>query len=288
MNLNSSKRIAFFGAGLVALQFITASAFAQTTSYRIIDRWKNSYVCDTGANATYQASNPGTNCQWSIIDVAGGFKSFRNVATNDYLHIENQTGVVQAAGGDASWYSADWTLETIDSTYSWIRNRWQSTQYMHVENQTGAVQSGVIDKTWWGSQWRFEAVTTATSSSASSSSSQAPVDKITVYQHADYAGWSATYSVGSYNYNAFVAAGGVNDDASSVRVPSGYQVTLYEHGDFTGASLTLTANSNNIGNLMNDKVSALVVSKVGTTSSSSSSAQTSSKSSSSTPTTSSS
>ncbi|RYY04232.1 MAG: hypothetical protein EOO53_02605 [Gammaproteobacteria bacterium] len=166
----SSKRIAFMGAGLVALQFITASAFAQTTSYRIIDRWKNAYVCDTGANAAYQTTTPGTNCQWSIIDAGSGFKSFRNVATNDYLHIENQTGTVQAAGGDASWYSADWTLETIDSTYSWVRNRWQSTQYMHVENQTGFVQAGTVDKNWWSTQWRFEAVTSGTASSSSKTS----------------------------------------------------------------------------------------------------------------------
>jgi hypothetical protein len=177
MNLNSSKRIAIFGAGLIALQFVAASAFAQTTSYRIIDRWKNSYLCDTGANVAYQTTTPGTNCQWSIIDAGGGFKSFRNVATNDYMHIENQTGTVQAAGGDASWYSADWTLETIDSTYSWVRNRWQSAQYMHVENQTGFAQSGTIDKNWWSTQWRFEAVTTGTASSTATSSVTATSSK---------------------------------------------------------------------------------------------------------------
>ena len=179
MTLIFLKPTKFFivSASLIALQFIAASAFAQTTSYRIIDRWKNSYICDTGANATYQTTTPGTNCQWLIIDAGGGFKSFRNLATNDYLHIENQTGTLQAAGGDVSWYSADWTLETIDSTYSWIRNRWQSAQYIHVENQTGFVQSGAIDKNWWSTQWRFEAVTTgaASSSVASVASSKSSV-----------------------------------------------------------------------------------------------------------------
>lgn len=162
---------ACMGAGLIALQLISVSAFAQT-SYRIIDRWKNNYLCDTGANVAYQPAATGTQCQWQIMDVSG-YKSFRNLATNDYLHIESLTGSAQAAGGDSSWWSAQWTLETIDSTYSWIRNRWQSAHYLHVENQTGFLQSGDIDKNWWGSQWRFEVVTGTASSGSVVSSSNA-------------------------------------------------------------------------------------------------------------------
>lgn len=157
------------GAGLVALQLFTSSAFAQTTTYKISDRWKNNYLCDTGANVTYQSTANTTNCQWVMIDVAG-FKSFKNLATNDYMHIENLTGTVQAAGGDTSWWSANWTLETIDANYVWIRNRWQSGQYMHVENQNGFAQSGGIDKNWWSSQWHLEAINVVVSSSSVSTS----------------------------------------------------------------------------------------------------------------------
>src|SRR6478736_7447149 len=107
-----TKRTAVLGAGLIALQLIASSAFAQTTSYKISDRWKNNYLCDTGASVTYQATATTTNCQWVMVDVGGGFKSFKNLATNDYMHIENLTGTVQAAGGDTSWWSADWALET--------------------------------------------------------------------------------------------------------------------------------------------------------------------------------
>lgn len=168
-----TKQSVYLGASLIALQLIASSALAQTTSYRIIDRWKNSYLCDTGATVAYKATSTGTNCQWLMIDVAGGYKSFRNLASNDFMHIENLTGTVQAAGGDSSWWSADWTLETIDSNYSWIRNRWQSSQYIHVENQTGFAQSGNIDKNWWGSQWKLEAVIVNGKSSTPASSKPA-------------------------------------------------------------------------------------------------------------------
>ncbi len=170
MKILSKKQSVCLGASLIALQLLASSAFAQTTSYRIIDRWKNNYLCDTGANVAYQAAATGTNCQWLMVDVAGGFKSFKNLATNDFMHIENLTGTVQAAGGDASWWSADWTLETIDANYVWIRNRWQSAQYIHVENQTGFAQSGTIDKNWWSTQWHLEAVVSGGASSTPASS----------------------------------------------------------------------------------------------------------------------
>lgn len=163
----SLKNAAVMGGSLLLLQLMSTSVAAQS-SYRIIDRWKNTYMCDTGANVAYQSAATGTHCQWQITDVSG-YKTFRNLATNDYLHIENLTGRAQAAGGDSGWWSAQWTLETIDSNYSWIRNRWQSAQYLHVENQTGFVQSGSIDKNWWSSQWKLEAVGGTGTSSAPSS-----------------------------------------------------------------------------------------------------------------------
>ena len=40
---------------------------------------------------------------------------------------------------------------------------------------------------------------------------------VVVYQH-DFDGWRAVFGEGDYDYTAFTAAGGVNDDASSVSV----------------------------------------------------------------------
>ena len=41
---------------------------------------------------------------------------------------------------------------------------------------------------------------------------------VTVYQHGGYGGWSAHFGPGDYDKNAFVAAGGRNNDASSLKV----------------------------------------------------------------------
>ncbi len=162
MKLTSLNQLTCLAAVLIFTQFLTAFASAQTTTYKISDRWKNKYLCDTGASVAYQTTADTTNCQWTMIDVAG-FKSFKNLATNDFMHIENLTGTVQAASGDSSWLSANWSVETVDATYVWIKNRWQTMQYIHVENQTGFAQSGAaIDKAWWSAQWKIAAVPSAT------------------------------------------------------------------------------------------------------------------------------
>lgn len=118
----------------------------------------------------------------------------------------------------------------------------------------------------------------ATVSSSSSSSSSVASNGVTLFNDQNYTGWSASFPVGTYDYNAFIARGAVNDQTTSVRVPAGYKVVLYEHGDFTGTTVTLTADTPSLVPLsFNDKASAVVVSL--NTSSSSSSAVSSSSSS---------
>jgi hypothetical protein len=82
----------------------------------------------------------------------------------------------------------------------------------------------------------------------------------TLRQHCDYTGWTANFAIGNYNLAAIRAAGGINDDASSLRVPAGMRVTLYEHDNFTGTSLVRTADDNCLVNEgWNDRVSSLRV-----------------------------
>jgi hypothetical protein len=82
----------------------------------------------------------------------------------------------------------------------------------------------------------------------------------TLRQHCDYTGWTANFTIGSYNLAAIQARGGINDDASSIRVPAGLRVTLYEHDNFTGATLVRTADDNCFVNEgWNDRVSSLRV-----------------------------
>jgi hypothetical protein len=128
------------------------------TKYRIVNRWKNTVLCDGGDYVSYNATSTGTACQWFIEDVGGGFIEIRNQATGDYMHIENLTGKVQASGRTVGWDSSKWQLENTDSGFVRVRNRWQSSQYIHVENQLGVAQHGVINASWWSAQWQFQSL----------------------------------------------------------------------------------------------------------------------------------
>jgi len=87
---------------------------------------------------------------------------------------------------------------------------------------------------------------------------------VQLFLHANYQGSSATLDPGSYNVND-LRSGSVGDDAiSSLKVADGYTVTVYADPDFSGTSATFTADTPYVGDTLNDKISSLQVSKVGT------------------------
>ena len=64
------------------------------------------------------------------------------------------------------------------------------------------------------------------------------------FQHCDYGGWSASFNAaGSYAASQIASAGGVNDDASSIKIASGFKVTLFDGDNQGGASVVLTADT---------------------------------------------
>ena len=91
----------------------------------------------------------------------------------------------------------------------------------------------------------------------------------TFYKDCNYSGASVSLAAGNYTLSQLQAKGILNDDISSLRVSSGYQVVLYENDNFTGASLTVNAdNSCLVGNALgtgnwNDKTTSLKVQAAG-------------------------
>lgn len=61
----------------------------------------------------------------------------------------------------------------------------------------------------------------------------------TLYQHSDFTGWSATFTVGDYEIAEFLAAGAQDNDASSIKVNPGCQIIMYDGEDFSGWSARL-------------------------------------------------
>lgn len=56
----------------------------------------------------------------------------------------------------------------------------------------------------------------------------------TIYKDCNYGGYAITLGVGSYNLADLVALGAANDDVSSIKIASGYEVILYKDINFAG------------------------------------------------------
>ncbi|SFE06619.1 Por secretion system C-terminal sorting domain-containing protein [Chitinophaga sp. CF118] len=56
----------------------------------------------------------------------------------------------------------------------------------------------------------------------------------TFYKDCNYGGYAVTLPVGDYNYADLIARGISNDDISSLKVASGYQVYMYKDANFSG------------------------------------------------------
>jgi len=82
-------------------------------------------------------------------------------------------------------------------------------------------------------------------------------DGVTIYQHCNYGGTSATIGIGAYQLGGNLFP---NDILSALTIPSGYKVTLYEEYNFSGNSLVLTSDDAClIDNGYNDEASSIIV-----------------------------
>ena len=81
----------------------------------------------------------------------------------------------------------------------------------------------------------------------------------TLYQHAGFGGWSATFTPGDHGGSEFTRAGAVSDDASSIMVAGGEGcvATVYEHGDLSGWSREFGPGSHDCCEFPNDEASAI-------------------------------
>lgn len=89
----------------------------------------------------------------------------------------------------------------------------------------------------------------------------------TVYKDCDYGGYAVTLAVGSYTLSQLQALGVVNDDVSSLKVGSGYEVILYKDDNFGGEAYLFRGDFSCLVNLtlngaplnLNDWASSIIV-----------------------------
>ncbi len=107
-------------------------------TFLLRNRWLNTYLYDAGDEAAY-GDVTDASAQWEQI-VVNGFSLFRNVATGDLLHIENDLEYAEANEAQLSFWSAQWTLEPYEG-FTRLRNRYRGDRYLDTERQRGFAQA---------------------------------------------------------------------------------------------------------------------------------------------------
>ena len=128
------------------------------STYRIKNVWQNTYLYDAGDRVGYSARAGGADYNWVVESTLSGFSEIRNVATGDYMHVEDQNGFVQATTRSPGWWSSQWVIAGLGNGRSRVTNRWQSDQTVHVEDLTGFAQAGTTFPVWQSAQWILEPV----------------------------------------------------------------------------------------------------------------------------------
>lgn len=146
---------------------VTVSTTQTGGSYITIkNRWTGAYLYDAGTNVGYGTTVSGNSYKWQKIAIDATYFVLKNAATGELINIENQTGTVQCNITDTTFWSAQWSSDYIDGTWTRLRNRWQTGNIIHVENQTGSAQYGNSQDGWYSAQWQLEPTTVGTSKMA--------------------------------------------------------------------------------------------------------------------------
>jgi hypothetical protein len=89
-------------------------------------------------------------------------------------------------------------------------------------------------------------------------------DVVQLFQHCDFTGWQANFPEGSFNTAALVGRGGVDNDASSIRVAAGFKATLFDGANLSGRSVEVRGNTACfVGINFNDVLSSLRIEREG-------------------------
>ncbi len=87
---------------------------------------------------------------------------------------------------------------------------------------------------------------------------------VKLFQHCNFGGWQANFhTTGNISLAQIQNAGGLNNDASSIIVASGFRVTLFSGANQTGSSVTVTGNTSCFVNLnFNDILTSMRIESI--------------------------
>src|SRR5262245_55690789 len=191
--------------------------------------WTNIGACSGGGGCTVIASVPGglaaSNVTSSSVTVSWNASSAGPGCTIQYRVFQNGTEVTSVSG----------TSVTVSNLASSTTFRFSVAA---IDQAGTSAQSGQIS------------VTTL--------SGGTPI--VQLYQHCSFGGWVSNFTAtGSYSTADIVSRGGVNNDASSIRIAAGFKVTVFDGDQQTGASVVFRAGDTTcfVANNFNDVLSSL-------------------------------
>ena len=89
---------------------------------------------------------------WYIEEAENGYVWIQNAATDEYLHVDNQTGYVEHNVYSRLVAATQWKPEP-DDEYLRLFNRAYPNQSIHTENELSRLQFGLCKEEWWSGQW---------------------------------------------------------------------------------------------------------------------------------------
>lgn len=260
---------------------------------KFLQPYNNNSANDTNI-VIYKVAANSPSQQWSLIDAGSGYFIIQNRLTEKSLRprnsgTANNTNIVLSTP-DITQYSQQWTLVgnamptsislyMSKDGYDWL----QADQAMFDAGDTFSLKVHAEGNGIWrwegpggftanGNQITLENIQPKSSGlyiaiytnewgiESSSAFNARVVCPITLYQHCNYTGWKARLGAGSYTASDLIAAGGVNNDASSAKIQSGYKVTFYDNDNFLGPVLVKTGNDSCfVDDGWNDRVSSLII-----------------------------
>jgi chitinase len=189
-----------------------------------------------GENPTTHNGGPGSGMPWTIIgNCSGG---------GGCTVIPSVPGGLGASNVTSSSVVLSWSPSTSGPSctvqYRVFRN---GTEVNAVSGTTVTVQSLASNTTYQFSVAAMDqAGTSAQSGQISVTTLPSGTPIVQLYQDCNFGGWVANFTAtGNYNTADIVSRGGVNNDASSIRIAAGFKVTVFDGDNQTGASVVFKA-----------------------------------------------
>jgi chitodextrinase len=207
-----------------------------------------------GENPATHNGGPGSGQPWTIIGNCSGGGGCTVIPT--------VPGGLSASNVTSSSVNLSWNASTAGSGCTIQYRIFQNGTEVNSVSGTSVTVQGLSAST----TYRFsvaaidQAGTSAQSGQITVTTLAGGTPIVQLYQHCNFGGWVANFTAtGNYNTADIVSRGGINNDASSIRIAAGFKVTVFDGDGQTGGSVTFTAGDTAcfVANNFNDVLSSL-------------------------------